>query len=88
MYEKYKDKGFEIYGVSLDSNKDRWIQAIAADGLEWPQVSDLKGWQSNPAKVYGVRSIPTTVLLDADGNILVRNLRGPSLEAKLEEIFD
>ena len=88
MYEKYKDQGFEIYGVSLDSKKDRWIQAIAADGLTWPHVSDLKGWKSNPAQVYGVRSIPTTVLVDADGNILARNLRGPSLEAKLEEIFN
>ena len=88
MYEKYKDKGFEIYGVSLDKKKDRWVQAIAADGLTWPHVSDLLGWKSNPAQVYGVRSIPTTVLVDAEGNILARNLRGPSLEAKLEEIFN
>lgn len=88
MYEKYKEKGFEIYGVSLDSKKDRWLQAIEADGLTWPHVSDLKGWKSSPAQVYGVRSIPTTVLLDADGNLLARNLRGPSLEAKLEEIFN
>ncbi len=92
LYEKYKDKGFEIFGVSLDSKKDRWIQAIAADGLTWPQVSDLRGWQSNPAKVYGVRSIPTTVLIDADGNVLARKLRGANLETgvptkeKLEEL--
>lgn len=88
MYNKYKDQGFEIYGVSLDSAKDRWVKAIEADGLTWAQVSDLKGWQSDPAKVYGVRSIPTTILLDSDGNILARNLRGPSLEQKLEEIFN
>jgi len=88
MYDKYKDKGFEIYGVSLDSKKDRWIQAIEADGLTWPNVSDLRGWKASPAAVYGVRSIPTTVLVDAQGNILARNLRGPSLEAKLEEIFN
>lgn len=88
MYEKYKDHGFEIFGVSLDSSKDRWVQAIEADKLTWPHVSDLKGWKSSPAQVYGVRSIPTTVLVDAEGKILARNLRGPSLEAKLEEIFD
>ncbi|MBT8219683.1 MAG: TlpA family protein disulfide reductase [Bacteroidia bacterium] len=88
MYDKYKDKGFEIYGVSLDSKKDRWVSAIEADGLTWPNVSDLKGWQSYAAKMYAVRSIPTTVLIDKEGKILARNLRGPTLEAKLEELFN
>lgn len=87
MYEKYKDQGFEILGVSLDSNKDRWLQAIKKDGLTWPQVGDLKGWQNAAAQMYSVRSIPSTVLVDAEGNILARNLRGAALEAKLGELF-
>lgn len=87
MYNKYKDKGFEILGVSLDSNKDRWVAAIAKDGLTWPQISDLKGWANAAAQLYGVTSIPQTVLVDKDGKILARNLRGASLEAKLSEIF-
>lgn len=88
MYEKYKEKGFDILGVSLDKTHDRWIQAIEQDGLEWHHVSDLKGWSNEAAQAYGVRSIPHTVLLDAEGRILARNLRGEALERKLEEIFD
>ena len=87
MYQKYKDQGFEILGVSLDSNRDRWLGAIAADGLTWYQVSDLKGWQNAVAKQYGVSAIPHTVLLDAEGRIIARNLRGATLERKLEELF-
>ncbi|MEL7020659.1 MAG: redoxin domain-containing protein [Bacteroidota bacterium] len=88
MYEKYKDRGFEILGVSLDKTKDRWIQAIEKDQLTWPQVSDLKGWSNEVARTYGVTSIPQTVLLDKDGKIIARNLRGPTLEAKLAQIFE
>ena len=87
VYAKYRDQGFEILGVSLDKTKDRWIKAIAEDGLTWPQISDLRGWQSKYAKLYGVSSIPQTVLLDAEGKIIARNLRGAQLEAKLAEIF-
>lgn len=87
VYNQYKDKGFEILGVSLDSAKDRWVQAIEQDGLTWMHVSDLKGWQNEVAQVYGVRAIPQTVLLDAEGKIIARNLRGPSLEEKLAELF-
>ncbi len=87
-YEKYKDKGFTVYSVSLDKSKARWEQAIEADGLIWPNhVSDLKQWQSAATKIYGVRSIPHTVLIDPKGVILEKNLRGPALEARLEEIF-
>ncbi len=86
-YAQYKDKGFEILGVSLDKTKDAWVNAIAADGLTWPQMSDLGGWQSQPAQIYGVRSIPATVLVDPDGIIIAKNLRGSSLEEKLKEIF-
>jgi peroxiredoxin len=87
MYQKYRDLGFEILGVSLDSSRDRWLGAIAADGLSWHQVSDLKGWQNAVAKQYGVNAIPHTVLLDAEGRIIARNLRGTSLERKLSELF-
>jgi len=87
LYEKYHDKGFEILGVSLDNNKSKWAAAIEKDGLEWPHISDLKGWQSGPAKIYGVRSIPSTVLLDKEGKILVRNLRAHQLKGELEKIF-
>ncbi len=87
LYEAYKDKGFEILGVSLDSKDDRWKKAIVQDKLTWPQVSDLKGWQNAAAKMYGVRSIPTTLLLDAEGKIIGRNYRGPALEAKLKEVL-
>jgi peroxiredoxin len=87
VYEKYKDQGFEILGISLDSKRDRWLQAIEKDGLGWYHVSDLKGWQNEVAQTYGVHSIPHTILLDQEGRILARNLRGRSLEAKLAELF-
>ncbi len=87
VYNKYKDKGFEILGVSLDKTKDRWVKAIADDNLPWPQISDLKGWSNAVANDYGVRSIPHTILLDKEGKILARGLRGPALEQKLAEIF-
>ena len=87
LYEKYKDQGFEILGVSLDSDKKRWIKAIDKDGLEWKHVSDLKGWKNKAAQTYSVRSIPHTVLLDAEGNIIARNLRSNTLGIELEKIF-
>jgi peroxiredoxin len=86
-YNKYHKSGFEILGVSLDKTKDKWVQAIAQDGLTWPHVSDLGGWASKPAGLYGVSSIPATFLLDREGKIMARNLRGPALEDKLKEIF-
>jgi thiol-disulfide isomerase/thioredoxin len=88
LYEKYKDKGFEIFSVSLDKNKEKWLQAIKDDNLSWENhVSDLKYWSSHPAKSYGVTSIPATFLLDKDGRIIAKNLRGKALELKLEELF-
>ncbi|MEZ4824673.1 MAG: TlpA disulfide reductase family protein [Bacteroidia bacterium] len=83
MYNQYKDKGFEILGISLDRAKEPWVQAIQKDGLTWRHISDLKHWQSIAAKTYGVGSIPYTVLLDADGRIVAKNLRGAQLEAKV-----
>ncbi|MEZ4773449.1 MAG: TlpA disulfide reductase family protein [Bacteroidia bacterium] len=87
MYKQYKNKGFEILGISLDRAKDPWVQAIAKDGLTWHHISDLKFWQSIAAKTYGVGSIPYTVLLDADGRIVAKNLRGAQLEAKVAELL-
>lgn len=86
-YQKYHPKGFEIFGVSLDNNKDKWVAAIAKDGLKWPHVSDLQGWRSVAASTYSVNSIPATFLLDKEGKIMARNLRGGALEEKLKEIF-
>ena len=86
-YHKYHEKGFEVLGVSLDKGRDPWLGAIEKDGLIWHHVSDLKGWGNDAAKLYGVTSIPHTVLLDKDGKIIARNLRGPSLDAKLVELF-
>jgi len=87
MYNRYKDKGFEILGVSLDRSKEPWIKAIADDKLTWPHVSDLKGWGSSAAALYGITSIPHTVLVDRDGRIVARQLRGEVLGKKLEEIL-
>jgi alkyl hydroperoxide reductase subunit AhpC len=87
MYDRFKDKGFEIVGVSLDDNRDAWLQAIADDGLGWIHVSDLGGWGNVVAQRYGVTSIPHTVLVGADGAIIAKNLRGAALEAKVAEVL-
>lgn len=86
-YAKYKDKGFEIFGVSFDKSREAWIKAIHDDGITWPQVSDLKYWDCEAGKLYGVRSIPHNVLIDKNGIIIAKNLRGDDLGAKLEELF-
>lgn len=88
-YAKYKEKGFEILGVSLDqpSGKQAWIDAIKKDGLTWTNVSDLKGWNNQAAVLYGVRAVPTNFLVGPDGIIVAKNLRGAELDAKLVSIF-
>jgi peroxiredoxin len=86
-YQKYKDKGFTVFGVSLDRNKADWLQAIEQDNLTWTHVSDLKYWQSEAAKTYNITGIPFSLLLDPDGVIIAKNLRGAALDAKLAEIF-
>jgi peroxiredoxin len=88
MYKKFEDENFEIFGVSLDRSKDKWVKAIEQDQLDWPQVSDLKFWQSAAAQLYNVKSIPFTVLIDPEGKVVAKNLRGRALEQKLEEIFN
>lgn len=88
LYNQYKDKGFTVYSVSLDNNKAQWINAIQADGLIWPNhVSDLGGWNAVPAAIYSVNSIPQTYLIDANGTIIAKDLRGEELAAKLKEIL-
>ncbi|MFI5149217.1 MAG: TlpA family protein disulfide reductase [Bacteroidia bacterium] len=84
---KFKDaKGFEIYSVSLDQNKDSWKKAVANDKLNWPyHVSDLGGWGSEGAKIYGVTSIPMNFLIDKNGIIIAKGLRGPELDAEIEK---
>lgn len=87
VYDKYKNKGFEILGVSLDRSHDAWVQAIAADGINWKHVSDLGFWNNAAAQEYGVSSIPFTVLLDKEGKIIAKGLRSQQLEAELARIF-
>ncbi len=82
-YKKYKDKNFTVLGVSLDNDRDKWKQAIEKDGLNWTQVSDLKGWDSETAAMYGVQSIPANFLLDPSGKIIATNLRGDDLDRVL-----
>ena len=82
-YELYHDKGLEIVGVSLDKDKASWVQAIAQTGQKWPQMSDLKGWDCEGAALYGIQSIPANVLINEQGEIVARDLRGDAL---LEEI--
>jgi peroxiredoxin len=86
-YNKYKDKGFTVLGVSFDQVKEKWIQAIEKDQLTWTQISDLKGWGNEAGKLYGITSIPQNLLLDKEGKIIAKNLRGPDLDAKLEEVI-
>jgi len=84
MYNKYKDKGFEVFSFSLDKDLSRWKHAIKQDGLIWPNhASDLKGWNTATIPMYGFKGIPFTVLIDKDGKIIETNLRGPALENKL-----
>lgn len=94
-YEKYnkakfKDaKGFEIFSVSLDKAKDKWVAAIAQDKLNWKyHVSDLGGWSSKPAQIYNVRSIPQSILIDENGVIIGKDLRGQNLHMALDELVD
>ena len=88
VYHQYHPKGFEILGVSLDDKKDNWEKSIRKDRLNWTQVSDLKGWKNNAAVQYGVNAIPTNFLLDKEGKIIAKGLRGEELGKKLHELMN
>jgi thiol-disulfide isomerase/thioredoxin len=92
VYNKYKNKnfnsgkGFTVFSVSLDRSKESWIKAVSDDKLEWEyHISDLKGWYSRYAAVYGVRQIPSNFLIDGEGIIIARGIRGPALESTLQK---
>ncbi len=87
MYNGFKEENFEIFGVSFDENKEKWVKAIEDDELNWKHVSDLKGWNSEAGKIYGVRSIPHTVLINREGIIVDKNLRGDVLRKRIEELL-
>ncbi|MEQ1554913.1 MAG: TlpA disulfide reductase family protein [Ferruginibacter sp.] len=86
-FEAYKNKNFTVLGISLDRDKQKWIDAIAADGLNWTQLSDLKFWSNAVAQQFGIQSIPQNFLLDPQGNLIGKNLRGSALEYKLQKVI-
>ena len=88
LYETYHNQGFEIFGVSLDQSRTNWLSAIESDGLSWIHVSDLKRWQCQAGIDYGIRSIPSTVLIDKEGRIIAKDLRGEALAAKVKEVIE
>ncbi len=87
-YKKFKDKNFTILGVSLDKDKEKWLQAIKADELTWTQVSDLQFWSNEVATLYNVHEIPQNILIDPTGKVVARRLNGNQLNEKLEELLN
>lgn len=88
LYNKYKAKGFEVFGVSIDNKRQAWVKAIAQDKIKYTQVYDKAGWYSPIAEKYGVNQIPTSFLLDRSGKIIAIDLEGKELENKLKELLD
>lgn len=86
-YSRFREKGFDVVSISLDEKKEKWLAAIQADNLAWTQLSDLKGWRNAVAEKYGIKAIPQNLLIDPNGNIIAKNLRGDALERKLEEVL-
>jgi|AGTN01.1.fsa_nt_gi Peroxiredoxin len=86
-YNNYKSKGFDIFAVSLDKSKEKWLEAVEKDSLTWTHVSDLLFWDSEPAKLYGVRAIPANLLIDKNGIIVAKNLRGEELDKTLDDLL-
>jgi peroxiredoxin len=87
-YDAFHAQGFEIVGVSLDNDKEAWVKAIADLKMPWPQMSDLKGWESAAAQTYHVQSIPANVLVNAEGKIVAKDLRGEDLYNKVQELIN
>ena len=88
LYKQYKNKGFEIVGISLDSKADAWAKGVKDLNITWTQLSDLKGWQNAGAALYGVNSIPHTLLVDKDGTIIAKNIHGEEIDARLVEALN
>lgn len=86
-YRKFHDKGLEIVGVSLDKDKEAWLEGLESLGMSWPQMSDLKGWDCEAASLYGIRAIPANVLIDRNGVIVAKDLREDELQTKLAELM-
>ena len=86
-YKKYKSKNFTVLGISLDKDKAKWLEAVKKDGLEWQQVSDLKFWSNAVAQQFNITSIPQNILIDPNGVVVAKNLRGEALEDKLAELL-
>ena len=86
-YKQFSSKNFTVLGVSLDDNKASWMNAIRKDKLTWTQVSDLQSWNNQVAQLYKIRSIPANYLLDPNGTIIARDLRGEELQIKLKELL-
>lgn len=87
-YNKFKDKGFTIYSVSYDTKKDKWEKAIKDDKLDWNQVSELNGWKNSTSDQYGIKAIPSNLLLDKNGKIIAKNIFGKKLTDKLSELMN
>jgi peroxiredoxin len=87
LYSKFKDKGFEILGVSLDEDVKDWKKAVTADKLTWPQVNDAAGWESSTVSKWGLYAIPTSYLIDQNGKLLAMDLEGKELEKALKELI-
>lgn len=88
LYDKYHAQGFDVVGVSFDSDKTAWQTAVKKMELPWAQISDLKGWRSKAASVYGINSIPSTLLIDPQGKIIATDLHGEELETQLNTIYE
>ena len=87
-YEKYKEKGFEVVGISFDNDKEAWAKCVKDLSITWPQISDLKGWQCAASDLYNIKAIPATILFGPDGRVIKANLRGEELGKTLSEYFD
>jgi len=87
VYNEYKDKNFTVVGISLDDKADRWEKAIKEDNMPWTQLSDLKGWKNELAQYYGIQAIPSNLLVDPEGKIVAKDLRGEALHSKLAELL-
>ncbi|MBC7874107.1 MAG: TlpA family protein disulfide reductase [Ferruginibacter sp.] len=88
IYEKFRGKGFEIYSVSLDNEKDDWMKAIKKDKISWLQVIDPGGWETPTASKWGIYALPTTYLIDREGRLIAMDLEGKDLEKALKELID